>query len=265
MGLTRALMPLLDASHRRQRDLHARQSRRTAAGVLGRLCGHQGGGVGAGARTRRRMGEPRPICGSMRWCPAPSARHCAGRRIRAKTAPRLPLPETLVPLYLHLLVGQIKAESGRLFDAQALARRRFDVLRRCAHNAASPAGGGNPRPAACRPRSATAARPTSSVRAPHDRGEPRAEHRSSYAGGRPSGARPQGSPSAAGSAPGAVRHSNARPVATRACVVRPPPTQRSTPAAAHASHGGRGVASTQAMVAVDVAPMAAARMPEGAS
>jgi len=31
----------------------------------------------------------------------------------------LPLPESLVPLYLHLLTGQTKAESGLLCDAQA--------------------------------------------------------------------------------------------------------------------------------------------------
>ena len=29
------------------------------------------------------------------------------------------LPEALVPLYLHLLAGQSKAESGALLDAQA--------------------------------------------------------------------------------------------------------------------------------------------------
>ena len=31
----------------------------------------------------------------------------------------LPQPEALVPLYLHLLAGQTKAESGALLDAQA--------------------------------------------------------------------------------------------------------------------------------------------------
>jgi NAD(P)-dependent dehydrogenase (short-subunit alcohol dehydrogenase family) len=44
--------------------------------------------------------------------------------LRAQTHPgddvtRLPPPEAFVPLYLHLLAGQSKAESGGVIDAQA--------------------------------------------------------------------------------------------------------------------------------------------------
>lgn len=47
--------------------------------------------------------------------------------LRAQTHPgdditRLPLPEVFVPLYLHLLAGQPKAESGKVVDAQAWLR-----------------------------------------------------------------------------------------------------------------------------------------------
>ena len=48
--------------------------------------------------------------------------------LRAQTHPgedlsRLPAPEAFVPLYLHLLSGQRKTESGRIIDAQAWLRR----------------------------------------------------------------------------------------------------------------------------------------------
>ena len=47
--------------------------------------------------------------------------------LRAQTHPgdditRLPLPEVLAPLYLHLLAGQPKAESGQVIDGQAWLR-----------------------------------------------------------------------------------------------------------------------------------------------
>jgi NAD(P)-dependent dehydrogenase (short-subunit alcohol dehydrogenase family) len=49
--------------------------------------------------------------------------------LRAQTHPgddvtRLPPPEAFVPLYLHLLAGQSKAESGGVIDAQAWLARR---------------------------------------------------------------------------------------------------------------------------------------------
>ena len=48
--------------------------------------------------------------------------------LRAQTHPgddirRLPLPDVFVPLYLYLLAGQSKAESGRLVDGQAWLRQ----------------------------------------------------------------------------------------------------------------------------------------------
>jgi NAD(P)-dependent dehydrogenase (short-subunit alcohol dehydrogenase family) len=48
--------------------------------------------------------------------------------LRARTHPgedlnRLPAPEVFVPLYLYLIAGQPKAESGGVIDAQAWLRR----------------------------------------------------------------------------------------------------------------------------------------------
>ena len=42
-----------------------------------------------------------------------------GRTHPGENRAELPLPESLVPLYLHLLAGQAKAESAALIDARA--------------------------------------------------------------------------------------------------------------------------------------------------
>ena len=117
MGLTRALMPLLA-----RRPMRAWSSRSTTAARsrarTGAATPSPRPAVGTLARELADEWENRPACASTPSCPVRSARRCAavasGRRPHA-----LPAPEALVPLYLHLIAGQTKAESGALIDAQA--------------------------------------------------------------------------------------------------------------------------------------------------
>ena len=60
-----------------------------------------------------------PTCASTRWCPGPIRSPLRNQTHPGEDRAGLPLPETLVPLYLHLLAGQAKAESGVVVDAQA--------------------------------------------------------------------------------------------------------------------------------------------------
>ncbi len=118
MGLTRALMPMLDAAPDASVVFTLDNRGRAAARVLGRLRGDQGRRRHARARTGRRVGEPpAPAhqCGDSRPDPLAAAGPDAPGRGQAV----LPAPDALVPLYLHLLAGQTKADSGQLVDAQA--------------------------------------------------------------------------------------------------------------------------------------------------
>ena len=51
--------------------------------------------------------------------PGPIRSPLRGQSHPAEDITRLPMPDMLVPLYLHLIAGQTKAESGALIDAQA--------------------------------------------------------------------------------------------------------------------------------------------------
>ena len=86
-----------------------------------------------------------------------------------------PLPESLVPLYLYLLGGQAKPESGSCLDGAAwlAGREAVTVLVGSDHDhaAASPEAGGRHRPAACRagresPRTASSASSRWALRQP---------------------------------------------------------------------------------------------------
>jgi hypothetical protein len=117
MGLTRALLPQLgaspDASVIFTLDNRGEQPRAywggyavTKAGVA-TLAREIGGRVGEPA-------APAHQCRRSRADSLAVARpHHPGEDRSA-----LPLPDALVPLYLHLLSGQGKADSGKLFDAQ---------------------------------------------------------------------------------------------------------------------------------------------------
>ena len=51
--------------------------------------------------------------------PGPIRSPLRGRTHPAEDRMQLPPPESLVPLYVHLIAGQTKAESAALIDAQA--------------------------------------------------------------------------------------------------------------------------------------------------
>ena len=123
MGLTRAVMPLLAAVARRERRVHARQPRRAAARVLGRLRRDQGRRGDARARARGRMGEPRRTCASTPSCPGPIHSPLRGQTHPGEDRASLPSPDALAPLYLHLIAGQTKADSGDARRRSGLARR----------------------------------------------------------------------------------------------------------------------------------------------
>ena len=90
------------------------------------------------------MGEPRRTCASTPSCPGPIRSPLRGQTHPGEDRTALPPPEALVPLYLHLLAGQAKADSGQLVDAQAWLAGSALRRRRCAHSAASRAAAGSP-------------------------------------------------------------------------------------------------------------------------
>jgi NAD(P)-dependent dehydrogenase (short-subunit alcohol dehydrogenase family) len=118
MGLTRALMPLLDAA--------------PDAGVVFTLDNrgeapraYWGGyavtkaGVATLARELADEWENRANLRINAVVPGPIRSPLRNQSHPGEDRAALPLPESLVPLYLHLLAGQTKAESGALVDAQA--------------------------------------------------------------------------------------------------------------------------------------------------
>ena len=118
MGLTRALMPLLGAS--------------TDASVVFTLDNrgeapraYWGGyavtkaAVSALARELADEWENRPNLRINAVVPGPIHSPLRGRTHPGEDKSALPAPGLLVPLYLHLLAGQAKADSGQLVDAQA--------------------------------------------------------------------------------------------------------------------------------------------------
>ncbi len=76
---------------RRERRVHARHPRRGAARLLGRLCGGQGGAVGAGNHPGRRMGEPAQPARQRRRAGADQLAAARARRTPARIAARGPI------------------------------------------------------------------------------------------------------------------------------------------------------------------------------
>jgi len=118
MGLTRALIPLLgaapDASVVFTLDNRGEQPRAywggyavTKAGVA-TLARELADEWENRANLRINAVIPGPIRSPLRNQSHPGEDHAS-----------LPLPESIVPIYLHLLSGQTKPESGALLDAQA--------------------------------------------------------------------------------------------------------------------------------------------------
>jgi len=118
MGLTRALIPLLskapDAS-----VVFTLDDRGLAPRAYWGGYGVTKAGVAALARELADEWESRPTLRVNALVPGPIRSPMRGRTHPGEDRSKLPLPETLVPLYLHLLAGQSKAESAALIDARA--------------------------------------------------------------------------------------------------------------------------------------------------
>jgi NAD(P)-dependent dehydrogenase (short-subunit alcohol dehydrogenase family) len=117
MGLTRALMPLLNASPDGSviftLDNRGEQPRAYWGGYAVTKAG-----VSALARELADEWENRPHLRINAVVPGPIRSPLRGRTHPGEDKSVLPAPEALVPLYLHLIAGQDKAESGQLVDAQ---------------------------------------------------------------------------------------------------------------------------------------------------
>lgn len=118
MGLTRALMPLLsaaqDASVIFTLDNRGEQPRAYWGGYAVTKAG-----VATLARELADEWENRPQLRINAVVPGPIRSPLRGQTHPGEDRAALPPPDALVPLYLHLLAGQTKADSGQLVDAQA--------------------------------------------------------------------------------------------------------------------------------------------------
>jgi len=118
MGLTRALMPLLDAAPDAgvvfTLDNRGEQPRAYWGGYAVTKAG-----VATLARELADEWEHRANLRINAVIPGPIRSPLRNQSHPGEDRAALPLPESIVPLYLHLLAGQTKAESGALLDAQA--------------------------------------------------------------------------------------------------------------------------------------------------
>ena len=118
MGLTRALMPMLnaaeDASVVFTLDNRGEQPRAYWGGYAVTKAG-----VATLARELADEWENRANLRINAVVPGPIRSPLRNQSHPGEDRAALPLPESIVPLYLHLLSGQTKAESGALVDAQA--------------------------------------------------------------------------------------------------------------------------------------------------
>ena len=117
MGLTRALIPLLsqsdDASVVFTLDNRGEQPRAYWGGYAVTKAG-----VATLARELADEWENRPALRINAIVPGPIRSPLRGQTHPGEDRASLPAPEVLAPLYLHLIAGQTKAESGALIDAQ---------------------------------------------------------------------------------------------------------------------------------------------------
>jgi NAD(P)-dependent dehydrogenase (short-subunit alcohol dehydrogenase family) len=117
MGLTRAVMPLLDAAPDASvaftLDNRGEQPRAYWGGYAVTKAG-----VATLARELADEWENRAHLRINAVVPGPIRSPLRGRTHPGEDRAALPEPEALVPLYLHLIAGQTKADSGQLVDAQ---------------------------------------------------------------------------------------------------------------------------------------------------
>ena len=123
MGLTRALMPLLSASNDASvvftLDNRGEQPRAYWGGYAVTKAG-----MAALARELADEWENRPHLRINAVVPGPIRSPLRGQTHPGEDRDALPPPDALVPLYLHLLAGQAKQDSGQLLRRSTLARRR---------------------------------------------------------------------------------------------------------------------------------------------
>ena len=117
MGLTRALMPLLaastDASVVFTLDNRGEQPRAYWGGYAVTKAG-----VATLARELADEWENRPALRINAIVPGPIRSPLRGKTHPGEDRAALPAPEALTPLYLHVIAGQSKADSGMLIEAQ---------------------------------------------------------------------------------------------------------------------------------------------------
>jgi NAD(P)-dependent dehydrogenase (short-subunit alcohol dehydrogenase family) len=117
MGLTRAVMPLLDAALDASvvftLDNRGEQPRAYWGGYAVTKAG-----VATLARELADEWEHRAHLRINAVVPGPIRSPLRGQTHPGEDRAALPPPEALVPLYLHLIAGQAKADSGQLVNAQ---------------------------------------------------------------------------------------------------------------------------------------------------
>ncbi len=118
MGLTRALMPLLDRAPDAS-VVFTLDDRGLDPRAYWGAYGVAKAGVAALARILADEWENRPHLRINAVVPGPIRSPMRGQTHPAEDRPNLPPPEALVPLYLHLLRGQPKGESAAIVDARA--------------------------------------------------------------------------------------------------------------------------------------------------
>ncbi len=118
MGLTRALAPLLDASPDGS-VVFTLDDRGEAPRAYWGGYAVTKAAVSALARELADEWENRAHLRINAVVPGPIHSPLRGKTHPGEDKSILPAPDALVPLYLHLLAGQTKADSGQLFDAQA--------------------------------------------------------------------------------------------------------------------------------------------------
>lgn len=118
MGLTRALMPLLDAAPDASVIFTLDNRGETPRAYWGGYAVSKAG-VGTLARELADEWENRPHLRVNALVPGPIHSPLRGRTHPGEDKAVLPTVDALLPLYRHLIAGQDKAASGQLVDAQA--------------------------------------------------------------------------------------------------------------------------------------------------
>jgi NAD(P)-dependent dehydrogenase (short-subunit alcohol dehydrogenase family) len=118
LGLTRSLVRLLEASKDASVTLTLDTRGESPRAYWGAYAASKAG-LGALATTLADEWEDRERMRVNAVVPGPIRTPLRNLTHPAEDAAALPLPERLVPLYLHLIAGQRKDESGARIDAQA--------------------------------------------------------------------------------------------------------------------------------------------------